>query len=424
MTDPADQLERFLVGGAVRDQLLGENIGDRDWVVIGATPELMKTLGFQPVGRDFPVFLHPSTNEEYSLARRERKVSAGYRGFEINAAPTVTLKEDLARRDLTINALARSTTGELIDPFGGLNDLKAGHLRHVSQAFIEDPVRVLRIGRFAARFASRGFTVATETQQLITEIVKSGELDALVPERVCRELLLALGESHPTVFFEVLRANGALACIFPELDRLFGVPQPKDYHPEGDVGTHTLMALAEAAKLSNDSNVRFATLVHDLGKGETPENEWPRHVGHEKRGVRIVKAFCQRLRIPNDHRDLAVAVTRYHLHMHNLIKLRSDTILKLLESLNAFRDPKHVDFFALACQADANGRGMPPLEYPATELLQRYATAARTVDLSDFSVSTLSGRAKRREARKRRIDAIKHVRSSWLTIEASDRSKA
>jgi tRNA nucleotidyltransferase (CCA-adding enzyme) len=413
MTDPAEQLERFLVGGAVRDQLLGEPISDRDWIVIGATAERMEKLGFRSVGRDFPVFLHPITGEEYALARRERKVGAGYRGFEIDSSPNVTLEEDLERRDLTINAMARSPDGALIDPFGGAADLQAGRLRHVSLAFVEDPVRVLRVARFGARFASRGFEIATETKRLIVAMVQNGEVDTLVAERVWRELELALGEDHPSVFFEVLRQSGALARILPELDVLFGIPQPENHHPEGDVGTHMLIALEEAVKLSRDTRVRFAALVYEVGKGTTPQHKGPRQIAHEKRGVRQVKALCQRLRVPHGHRDLALAVTEYHLLMHKLHELRTTTVLKLLYTVNAFRARDNIKPFVLACQADANGRGCPRQPYPAAQLLALYAEAARDVDLNDLEASLPDGEARGREARRRRLAAIANVRSIW-----------
>ena len=419
MTDPAEQLERFLVGGAVRDEMLGEPRGDRDWVVIGATSEQMKALGFRPVGRDFPVFLHPVTSEEYALARQERKVAAGYRGFEIDAAPTVTLEEDLARRDFTINAMARSPNGTLIDPFGGAEDLKAGQLRHISPAFAEDPVRILRAARFSARFADRGFKIAAETEELIITMVENGEVDSLVPERIWRELELALGEDRPRVFFEVLRSSGALARILPELDALFGVLQPQSHHPEGDAGTHMLMALEAATALSNDTRVRFAALVHDVGKGTTPQREWPHHIAHEKRGVRQVKKMCQRLRAPHGYRDLALAVTGYHLLMHKLPELRTTTVLKLLQALDAFRNPANIDLFSLACQADADGRGGSKQPYPAAELLGRYTAAARNVDLNDLETAFPEGKARGREARRRRLAAIAGVQSIWRTAHPS-----
>jgi tRNA nucleotidyltransferase (CCA-adding enzyme) len=419
MTDPAEQLERFLVGGAVRDDILGEPRGDRDWVVIGATSEQMKALGFRPVGRDFPVFLHPVTGEEYALARQERKVAAGYRGFEIDAAPTVTLEEDLARRDFTINAMARSPNGTLIDLFGGAEDLKAGRLRHISLAFVEDPVRILRAARFSARFAGRGFKIAAETEKLIIAMVENGEVDFLVPERIWRELELALGEDRPRVFFEVLRSSGALARILPELDALFGVLQPQSHHSEGDAGTHTLMALESAAALSDDTRVRFAALVHDVGKGTTPQREWPHHIAHEKRGVQQVKEMCHRLRAPHGYRDLALAVTGYHLLMHKLPELRTTTVLKLLQALDAFRNPANIDLFSLACQADADGRGGSKQPYPAAELLARYTAAARNVDLNDLETAFPEGKARGREARKRRLAAISEVRSIWQTTNSS-----
>jgi tRNA nucleotidyltransferase (CCA-adding enzyme) len=415
MTDPAEYLERYLVGGAVRDEILGDPSGDQDWVVIGATVDHMEALGFRQVGRDFPVFLHPVTGEEYALARQERKVAAGHRGFEIDAAPTVTLVEDLARRDLTVNAMARSPDGTLIDPFGGADDLKAGQLRHVSPAFAEDPVRVLRVARFGARFAGRGFEIAAETEDLMITMVQNGEVDSLVPERVWRELELALGEDRPRVFFEVLRRSGALARVLPELDSLFGVPQLQDHHPEGDVGTYMLMSLDAAAALSNDIRVRFAVLVHDVGKGTTPKREWPRHIGHEKRGVRQVKAMCERLRTPSGYRDLALAVTGYHLLMHKLPELRATTVLKLLQALDIFRNVANIDLFSIACQADADGRGSSKLPYPAAELLTLYATSARDVDLNDLQTAFPDSKARGPEARKRRLAAISKVQSIWRT---------
>jgi tRNA nucleotidyltransferase (CCA-adding enzyme) len=419
MTDPAEHLERYLVGGAVRDEILGDPSGDRDWVVIGATVDYMEALGFRPVGRDFPVFLHPVTGEEHALARQERKVATGHRGFEIDAAPTVTLVEDLARRDLTVNAMARSPNGSLIDPFGGANDLKAAKLRHVSPAFAEDPVRVLRVARFGARFAGRGFEIAAETEDLMIAMVQDGEVDSLVPERVWRELELALAEDHPRVFFEVLRRSGALARVLPELDALFGIPQPRDHHPEGDVGTHMLMSLDSAAALSNDTRVRFAALVHDVGKGTTPKRQWPRHIGHEKRGVRQVKAMCERLRVPHGHRDLALTVTGYHLLMHKLPELRTTTVLKLLQALDVFRNLANIELFSLACKADADGRGGPKQPYPAAELLTLYATSARDVDLSDLQKTIPEGKARGREARQRRLAAISKAQTIWRTAHPS-----
>ncbi|MEE3287745.1 MAG: multifunctional CCA addition/repair protein, partial [Pseudomonadota bacterium] len=357
MTDPAEQLECYLVGGAVRDQLLGLDRADLDWLVIGASGDEMTRLGFKSVGRDFPVFLHPKSHQEYALARRERKIAPGYRGFETDTGPEVTLEEDLSRRDLTINAMARSRDGVLIDPYGGQADLGKKILRHVSDAFIEDPVRVLRVARFTARYHHLGFTVAPETLELMQTVVERGETQALVAERVWQELRLALGENTPAEFFRVLHACGALGSVLPEIQALFGVPQPPEHHPEGDAGQHTLMVLDAAARLSDDTRVRFAALVHDLGKSTTPRHQWPRHIGHEKRGLKLVKGLCQRLRIPEDHRRLALAVTEYHLLMHKLKELRPETVLKLLAGLDAFRNPDRVESFILACEADAQGRG-------------------------------------------------------------------
>ena len=370
-------MQTFLVGGAVRDKLLGLPIKDRDYVVVGATPADMQARGFKLVGADFPVFLHPQTKCEYALARTERKTAPGYKGFSVHAAPDVTLEQDLARRDLTINAMAETEGGELIDPYGGARDLKAGVLRHVSPAFVEDPLRVLRVARFAARF---GFSVADETLALMRTLVDAGEIAHLVAERVWSEMERALGEQRPWVFFEVLRECGAHAVLLPEIEALFGVPQPAAHHPEIDSGVHTLMALQQAARLSRDTRVRFAVLVHDLGKGTTPSAEWPRHIGHEERGVKIIKNFCQRLRVPTEYRELAEAVSRYHLHCHRALELRAETVLKTLEGINAFRRPERVEWFLLACEADARGRkGLEDRAYPQAELFRRAYAAAREV---------------------------------------------
>ncbi|HEY8540030.1 MAG TPA: multifunctional CCA addition/repair protein, partial [Steroidobacteraceae bacterium] len=337
-------MEIYLVGGAVRDELLGLPVRERDWVVVGAEPQELLDRGFRPVGKDFPVFLHPETNEEYALARTERKTGPGYRGFETRFSPDVTLEQDLERRDLTINAIAKDPeTGKLIDPFGGERDLRDRVLRHVSPAFVEDPVRVLRVARFAARFAPLGFTVAPETIELMRQIAASGELDALVPERVWLELHKTLQMPAPWRFFEVLRDANALAVIFPEIDALFGVPQPEQWHPEIDSGLHTMMVLEQACRLSPDPIVRFAALVHDLGKGTTPKDEWPRHVAHEHRGVPLIEQLCARLRVPNAFRDLAILVGRHHLVMHKADQLRPGTMLELLEHLDAFRRPERVE---------------------------------------------------------------------------------
>ncbi len=370
-------MEVYLVGGAVRDELLGRAVKERDWVVVGATAEEMQRQGMQQVGRDFPVFLHPQTHEEYALARTERKTGAGYHGFSTDSSPAVTLEQDLARRDLTINAMARSTDGRLIDPYGGQLDLKARQLRHVSPAFPEDPLRVLRVARFAARFAALNFRVADETLGLMRQMSSSGELAALVPERVWQETRRALEEQSPQVFFEVLRECGALAQVFPELEALFGVPQPEKWHPEVDTGVHTLMVVKMAASLSPLATVRFAALVHDLGKADTPRDKWPRHAGHEVQSVRRVQELCSRLRIPNDYRDLAVLVARHHGVVHRAFELRAATVLDLFAHTDALRRPERFEQFLLACEADARGRkGLEQRAYPQGDWLRDALSAA------------------------------------------------
>lgn len=400
-------MEIYLVGGAVRDTLLGVEPRDRDWVVVGATPQQMVELGYQAVGKDFPVFLHPETKEEYALARTERKTGPGYHGFEFHTSPEVTLEEDLIRRDLTINAMAQDTEGRIIDPFHGREDLENGRLRHVSNAFIEDPVRILRIARYAARYARWGFRIAHDTHALMKRMVESGEVDALVAERVWQELERTLKEESPARFFEVLRNCGALGRIFPELDALFGVPQPKHHHPEEDSGIHTLMVLEQATRLSPDSRVRFAALVHDLGKGTTPETEWPKHIAHEARGVPLVQALCERLRIPRDYRELAVLVTREHLNYHRAAELRPATLLNLLERLDAFRRPERLEQFLLACEADSRGRSgfeEQPVEQPA--IFRRAYHAASQISARAVVDSGFTGKAVSEELHRLRISAI------------------
>ena len=364
-------MEIYLVGGAVRDELLGRPVIERDWVVVGATPEEMLQLGYKPVGRDFPVFLHPSTKEEYALARTERKTAPGYRGFTVHAAPDVTLEQDLARRDLTVNAMARTESGEILDPWDGLDDLKRKRLRHVSPAFAEDPVRILRVARFAARFADDGFEVADETTVLMAEIVESGEVNELVPERIWRETEKALTETRPDRFIEVLRSCAALARIFPEIDRLFGVPQPPKWHPEIDTGVHTLLVLRQVAALTHEPRVRFAAMVHDVGKGTTRKEILPAHHGHEQRGARLIRELCQRLKVPNDYRDLAVLVSKFHGLCHTAAELRPETVLKLFENTDAFRRPERFEGFLIACEADMRGRtGFEDADYPQAGLLR------------------------------------------------------
>jgi len=368
----------YAVGGAVRDRLLGREVADQDYVVVGATPEQMEQLGYRPVGKDFPVFLHPQTHEEYALARTERKTARGYKGFDVYAAPEVTLEQDLARRDLTINAIARDEKGNIIDPFHGVADLKAGILRHVSPAFVEDPVRVLRVARFAARF---GFTVAPETLELMREMVRNGEVDHLVAERAWLEISRGLMEATPSRMFLTLRECGALARILPEVDALFGVPQPPEHHPEVDTGVHIMLALDYAAANKFPLPVRFAALTHDLGKGVTPKALWPKHHGHEHKSVELAGRLCQRLRAPNECRDLAVLVARYHGDAHRAEELRPATILKLLSATDVYRKPERFEEFVHACACDFHGRtGNERRPYPAADILRRAAAAARAVD--------------------------------------------
>ena len=401
-------METFLVGGAVRDKLLGIPHKERDWVVVGATPEEMLARGFRQVGKDFPVFLHPESHEEYALARTERKTAPGYHGFAVHAAPDVTLEQDLLRRDLTINAIAETPDGELIDPFGGQRDLRQRILRHVSPAFAEDPVRILRVARFAARFAHLDFHIAEETMRLMRKMVQAGEVDALVPERVWAETQRALCTDGPARYFEVLRECGALRVLFPEIDRLFGVPQPPEHHPEIDTGIHTMLVLGQAARLSADPVVRFAALVHDLGKGLTPREEWPSHKGHEARGVPLVKALCRRLRVPNDYRDLALLVTEYHLHYHRAAELRPETLLKLLERTDALRRPDRFDQFLLACEADSRGRpGFEDAHFAQPAILRRVREAAAAVDSGELRKQGYEGKALGEALRKRRQAAIR-----------------
>jgi tRNA nucleotidyltransferase (CCA-adding enzyme) len=398
----------YLVGGAVRDELLGLPVKERDWVVVGAQPQELLDRGYRPVGKDFPVFLHPQTNEEYALARTERKTGPGYHGFDTRFSPDVTLEQDLERRDLTLNAIAKDgDTGALIDPFGGANDLRNRVLRHVSNAFVEDPVRVLRAARFAARFAPLGFTVAPATLQLMRDIAAKGELQALVAERVWQEMYKALQMPAPWKFFEVLREAEALPVIFPEIAALFGVPQPEKWHPEIDSGVHTMMAVEQACRLSTDPIVRFAALVHDLGKGTTPPDEWPRHVAHEQRSVPLIEKLCARLRIPNAFRDVAVLVGRHHLVMHKADEVRPSTLLDLLEHLDAFRRPDRVEQFILACEADARGRkGLEDRDYPQAEFVRRAHAAARSVSLVEAAREGLSGEQIAQRMHQERVKAI------------------
>ena len=407
-------MKAYIVGGAVRDRLLGLPVKDRDWVVVGATAadvEAMIARGYRPVGQDFPVFLHPDTHEEYALARTERKVAAGYKGFTVQATPEVSLEDDLRRRDLTINAMAEDTDGALIDPYGGRDDLHARALRHVSEAFAEDPVRILRVARFAARFAPLGFAVAPETNALMRQMVDAGEADALVPERVWQELRRALGEPRPSAFFEVLRDCGALVRLFPEIARLWGVPQPPQHHPEIDTGVHTMMVLESAARLSDDTRIRFAALVHDLGKGTTPPEQWPRHIAHEERSVRLVEELCARYRIPNDYRDLAVLVARHHGQVHRAEELRPGTVLELLEAADAFRRPERFEQFLRACEADSRGRtGFEDSVFTQGLYLRRALQTAQAVDAAALNKEGFSGKALGEELARRRTAALAAMR--------------
>ncbi|MFZ1643541.1 MAG: multifunctional CCA addition/repair protein [Candidatus Contendobacter sp.] len=407
-------MEIYLVGGAVRDELLGRPVEERDWVVVGATPNDLLARGFRPVGKDFPVFLHPETHEEYALARTERKTAPGYHGFSFHAAPDVTLEDDLMRRDLTINAMARDARGQLIDPCHGIRDLEARWLRHVSPAFAEDPVRIPRLARFSARYAPLGFRVASETLELMRTMVTSGEVDHLTPERVWAETVRALGEPCPGRFIELLRECGALTRIFPELDRLFGVPQPPSHHPEIDTGVHTLMALAQAARLGADTVTRFAALVHDLGKGATSPAEWPRHLGHEQRGVDLVRVLCQRLRIPNMYRDLGILTARFHTHGHRALELRPKTLLNTLQGLDALRKPQRFEQFLIACEADARGRlGLENRDYPQVDLLRRIHQAAASVRARPLLEQGLSGLALAEALQRDRLAAITEARREF-----------
>jgi tRNA nucleotidyltransferase (CCA-adding enzyme) len=373
----------YCVGGAVRDRLLGLTVQDQDWVVVGSSPEAMVEQGFQPVGKDFPVFLHPQTHEEYALARTERKTARGYQGFAVYAAPDVTLDQDLLRRDFTINAIAQDIDGKLIDPHHGIADLRAGILRHVSPAFSEDPVRILRAARFAARF---GFTIAPDTLQLMRDMVNNGEVDALVAERVWQELARGLMEKKPSRFFETLRSCGALAKIIPEVDALFGVPQPEKYHPEIDCGVHTMLVIDDAALHDYVLEVRFAALTHDLGKATTPENILPRHIGHELRSVEGVEKLAQRLRVSGECRDLALLAARYHGDIHRAKELRAETVIKLFQSTDAWRRPERFAQLLQVCAADARGRtGHEQDAYPQMDYLMRLLAVARAVDAGELA---------------------------------------
>ncbi|WP_019212510.1 multifunctional CCA addition/repair protein [Yersinia massiliensis] len=410
-------MEIYLVGGAVRDTLLNLPVTEQDWVVVGATPEQLLAQGYQQVGKDFPVFLHPVSHEEYALARTERKSGQGYTGFTCYAAPDVTLEEDLLRRDLTINAIARRHDGELIDPYHGQQDLDNRVLRHVSDAFGEDPLRVLRVARFAARFAHLGFNVAPETQTLMAAMAQSGELSALTPERVWKETEKALKTQSPQVYFQVLRDCGALAVLFPEIDRLFGVPAPEKWHPEIDTGIHTLMTLTIAAQLSPEVDIRFAALCHDLGKGLTPKQFWPHHHGHGPAGVKLVEQMCQRLRVPNPVRDLAKLVAEYHDLIHTVNKLRPETLLKLFDAIDVWRKPERLEQMIMTSEADARGRtGFEENPYPQGDYLRTAYQIANGVSVQEVVASGLQGLAIRDELKRRRQQALAQWKATQEVI--------
>lgn len=407
-------MKTYLVGGAVRDELLGLPPGDRDWVVVGASAEQMRAAGFQQVGRDFPVFLHPQTHEEYALARTERKSGHGYHGFQMHADPSVTLEQDLQRRDFTLNAIARDEGGTLIDPCGGVDDIRHRVLRHVGPAFVEDPLRVLRAARFMARLAPLGFRIAPETMALMRQMAASGELDTLVPERVWQELRKALVSAQPSAFLRTLRAADALATILPEVDALYGVPQRADYHPEIDTGRHVELVCDMAARLApGEAAIGLAALTHDLGKALTPPTEWPRHRMHEQRGMAPVKALCERLKVPAELRELALIACREHLNVHRLAELRDATVFELLVRCDAFRRPERIPALARVCEADARGRGgnLSASPYPQGPELCRLHQAALAVHARDLMASGLAGPQLGQALAQARIAAIGRARA-------------
>ena len=404
----------YRVGGAVRDKLLNYPCFENDWVVVGSSPEEMIKLGYQPVGNDFPVFINAETGEEYALARTERKSGVGYQGFTFHTAPNISLEDDLIRRDLTINAIAEDEDGHIIDPYGGREDLSQKVLRHVSNAFVEDPLRVLRVARFAARYHHLGFTVAPETQTLMKSIVNSGELTHLVAERVWKETDRALCEQSPDLFIQTLRDCGALAALLPEVNNLFGVAQRADYHPEIDTGIHTLMALQQAAILSDKPAIRFAVLVHDLGKGITPDHIVPSHSGHEARGLPLVKAVCDRLKAPNEHRQLAMTVTEFHLLCHKARELQPDTLLSLLKTVGALKSSTKLEDFLTCCTADAKGRtGFENRDYPSTPYLRAATKALQGIDISDIVNSGISGAEIGEQLALRQTDILQQLKDNY-----------
>lgn len=401
-------MQIYKVGGAVRDSLLGRTVSEEDWVVVGASAEQMLELGYRPVGADFPVFLHPQTGEEYALARTERKSGRGYGGFTFHASPDVTLEQDLIRRDLTVNAMAEDDQGNLIDPYNGQQDLEARILRHVSPAFAEDPLRVLRVARFAARYAPLGFSVAPETLALMRELAESGELAHLTAERSWKEISRALMEPRPDVFVQVLRDCAALAALLPEVDDLFGVPQPQAHHPEIDTGEHVLSVLRQCAEHDQPLNVRWASLLHDVGKGLTPEDQWPRHIAHEQKGLRLIQAINERCKAPRDCAELAMLVGEFHTHGHRALELRPSTLLELLQRFDVFRRPQRFAEFVAACEMDARGRlGLEQREYPQGAYLLGAAEAARQVPVKPLLEKGFKGAELGEALSRARLQALK-----------------
>ena len=410
-------MQIYLVGGAVRDSLLNYPVYENDWVVVGATPEKMINLGFKPVGKDFPVFIHNKTGEEYALARTERKSGRGYQGFEFYTSTDVSLEEDLVRRDLTINAIAQDSDGNLIDPFNGQKDIQLKVLRHVSDAFIEDPLRVLRVARFAARYHHLGFTVAPETMALMKSIVEQGEIEFLVAERVWKETSRAMQSKSPHIYIEMLRECGALDILFPEINALFGVPQRADYHPEIDSGIHTLMALQQAVKLSDSAAVRFSVLLHDVGKAITPAQTLPSHTGHESRGLPLVKKICDRFAVPNEFRELAMAVTEYHLLCHKALELKPATILKLFTNIGAIRNSAKLTDFLYCCEADARGRtGFEDNHYGSTKYLTQALETVAQTDISDLVAAGVEGREIGRQLKQRQIAKLTEFKAAYTAV--------
>mgnify|MGYP003649647151 FL=1 len=403
-------MQVFLVGGAVRDQLLNIKSKDKDWVVVGSSQKEMLSKGYIQVGQDFPVFLHPSTQEEYALARTERKQGKGYTGFICNSSDSVTLEEDLRRRDLTINAMAQSEDGSIIDPYGGQKDLEKKLLRHVSPAFTEDPLRVLRVARFAARYQHLGFNLAEETLELMKHITDTGELDHLVAERVCQESSRALGEESPQIFFELLRKVGALKVLFPEIDALFGIPQPEKYHPEIDCGIHTLMVLEQALKLSSNTAIRFASLTHDLGKALSDPAKLPHHYGHEKTGLKQIKALCKRFRFPNNFKELALLVSEYHTHIHKALELKPQTILKVLKQCDAFRRPERFEAMLICAKADSRGRtGYEMIDYPQADYFRETLTNTQAIQAKHLVAQGYKGKELGEKIDLERLEAIRNT---------------